>query len=151
MQQSQLPYHIGCPVWANARWCGTLYSSSASRNDYLPQYTSVFNTVEVNSTFYGLPTLATAERWADSVAAGFRFAAKFPREITHDKRLQNSESEKATFLEFLEVLKERDCLGPSFLQLPPTFSGREFFKLQQFVERWPSSFPMLGSWARGRS
>ncbi len=137
-----LPYHVGCPVWANTRWCGTLYTRSATRDDYLMQYSSVFNTVEVNSTFYGLPTRSTAEKWADSVSAGFQFATKFPRDITHDKRLRNAASETSLFMELLETFRERDCLGPSFLQLPPSFSGSEFPKLQRYLEEWPAKFPI---------
>lgn len=137
-----LPYHIGCPVWANARWCGSLYTRSATRDDYLTQYSSVFNTVEVNSTFYGLPTRSTAEKWADSVATGFRFAAKVPRDITHEKRLRNATPETSMFWELLETFQDKGCLGPSFLQLPPTFSGSELPKLQRYLEEWPVKFPL---------
>ncbi|WP_166826957.1 DUF72 domain-containing protein [Thalassoroseus pseudoceratinae] len=137
-----MPYHIGCPVWANSRWNGTLYSRSATRDDYLPQYSSVFNTVEVNSTFYGLPAQATALRWAESVALGFRFATKFPKDITHERRLSTTKAETSMFIELLETFRQYDCLGPSFLQLPPTFSGSEFPKLQRFIEEWPAEFPL---------
>jgi uncharacterized protein YecE (DUF72 family) len=119
------PLYLGCPVWACDHWRGSLYMPKASRADWLPQYSTVFHTVEGNSTFYALPNLETAKRWAESVVPGFRFSLKMPRAISHDKRLRNTNEELRAFINVADVLDVHRCLGPSFLQLPPDFSPSE--------------------------
>lgn len=134
-------YHIGCPIWASPHWAGTLYTRKASRADYLPQYSQVFNTVEVSSTFYAIPPVETVKRWGDEVQPGFRFCMKFPRVISHDKKLISVGNETVAFLELLKVLNDADCLGPTFLQLGPNFSGRDFPRLQKYLEQLPEEYP----------
>jgi uncharacterized protein YecE (DUF72 family) len=134
-------YHIGCPIWANPQWAGTYYTRKATRADFLPQYSQVFNTVEVSSTFYAIPPVETVRRWGEEVQPGFRFCMKFPRVISHDKRLISVGSETAAFLELLKVLDDADCLGPTFLQLGPNFSARDFSRLQKYLEQLPDSYP----------
>lgn len=133
-------YYLGCPVWACDGWVGSLYSS-AKRRTWLNEYSSVFNTVEGNSTFYAMPTTDLVSRWADETQDGFQFALKFPRIITHEFRLQYCEDETKLWLEALAVLQAKDRLGPSFLQLPPSFSGRDFPVLEQYLRELPSDMP----------
>ena len=64
---------VGCPVWGCKHWRGSLYTAKALREDWLLQYTRVFQTVEVNSTFYALPTPEIVEGWALKSAPGFQF------------------------------------------------------------------------------
>lgn len=134
------PYRLGCPIWACAGWVGGLYST-ANRRRWLGEYSQVFSTVEGNSTFYGLPALDTVRQWAEETAPGFRFSLKFPRAISHDARLVAAERDSAAFLEVLDVLRAADRLGPSFLQLPPEFSGRHRPALETYLRRWPAEFP----------
>jgi len=138
---SGMPYSLGCPVWACADWKGSLYTADAPRSAWIGQYSSVFQTVEGNSTFYALPSLETANRWAADAKPGFRFALKFPRTISHDLRLIDAANETRAFLAILEVLRAVDRLGPSFLQLPPNFDFREFPSLIRYLESLPSGFP----------
>ena len=138
---SLYPYHLGCPVWANPQWAGFFYTRKAARAEFLPQYSGVFNTVEVSSTFYAIPPIETVRRWADEVQPGFRFCLKFPRVISHDKKLISVGYETSAFLELLKVLDEADCLGPAFLQLGPNFSARDFPRLRAYLERLPKDFP----------
>ncbi|HRW67817.1 MAG TPA: DUF72 domain-containing protein, partial [Candidatus Competibacter sp.] len=72
-------YHLGCPVWSNRDWVGELFALTAKPSDFLRQYSAVFDTVEGNSCFYGLPKPETVLRWRDEAAPGFRFCFKFPR------------------------------------------------------------------------
>lgn len=134
-------YHLGCPIWANPQWAGTFYTRKAARADFLPQYSQAFNTVEVSSTFYAIPPVETVRRWGEEVQPGFRFCMKFPRVISHDKRLISVGSETAAFLELLKVLNDADGLGPTFLQLGPNFSARDFSRLQKYLEQLPDSYP----------
>ena len=134
-------YHLGCPVWALAEWKGSLFTSAAPRRAWLEQYASVFNTVEGNSTFYALPSLDTAKRWAEAVPEGFKFALKFPKAISHDKRLLNAEPETAAFVEILTILHDAGGLGPSFLQLPSGFAPQRLDELENYLRNLPSHFP----------
>tara|TARA_R110002072_G_scaffold302615_1_gene486787 strand:+ start:46338 stop:47063 length:726 start_codon:yes stop_codon:yes gene_type:complete len=83
----------------------------------------------------------TVKRWADLSCDGFRFCLKFPKAISHDRRLIDAEVETGLFLDILKVLAEADRLGPSFLQLPPTFSAVEMDRLVSFLEALPAEFP----------
>lgn len=133
--------YLGCPVWACDHWRGSLYTTKAPRADWLGQYSKIFHTVEGNSTFYALPNLDTAKRWAESVAKGFQFSLKMPRSISHDKRLRNAGTELKAFIEVADVLDVHRCLGPSFLQLPPDFSPGERDVLEDFLRALPTYMP----------
>jgi uncharacterized protein YecE (DUF72 family) len=97
--------------------------------------------VEGNSTFYALPRLETVNRWVESSREGFRFALKFPRVISHEKRLLDVQSQTEAFLDVLGVLDYAGRLGPSFLQLPRGFSGRHLKDLEGFLRQLPRHFP----------
>lgn len=127
---------LGCPVWAFAGWRGSLYTRSARREEFLPQYARVFGAVEGNATFYGLPTEATVRRWCDETPAGFRFSFKFPRAVSHDAKLVGAERETAAFLDLMGLLPDR--LGPLLLQLGPNFAARDLGRLDQFLQSLPS-------------
>lgn len=137
---SRLPYFLGCPVWACASWVGGLYTSK-SRKKWLNEYSTVFNTVEGNSTFYGLPGVTTVERWGSETQPGFQFALKFPKSVTHDCQLVGGEHDTRLFLRILEILAKADRLGPSMIQLPPYFAGRQLGSLAKFLRRLPREFP----------
>ena len=132
--------YIGCPVWACEGWVGSLYSTTRRRT-WLSEYSQVFDTVEGNSTFYAMPTNETVTRWAAETQPGFRFALKFPRVITHECRLQFADDETKLFLDALRVLQREERLGPAFLQLPPSFSGRDFATLETYLRKLPSEMP----------
>lgn len=132
---------VGCPVWSVPAWVGEFYTTS-DRKRWLSEYSSVFSTVEGNSVFYALPDVATVERWAQETEPGFEFALKVPREISHDHRLQQCERPVSELLRRLEILRSKDRLGPTFLQLPPTFDRHGFEPLARFLERWPKEYPL---------
>ena len=125
-------FYLGCPVWANKAWVGTFYPPGAKAKDYLRLYSRRLNTVEGNTTFYALPSADTVARWREDAAPGFRFCLKFPQAISHAHRLRGAEAETAAFMEVLAQLGDR-C-GPSFLQLPPTFSARELPALLAYLD-----------------
>ena len=131
-------YFLGCPIWGNKEWVGELFAPDVVQKDFLRQYASVFNTVEGNTTFYGLPSEKAAMRWLADTPPGFRFALKFPRAISHDKRLRNAELETAAFVDVLTVLQDR--VGPSFLQLPPSYGPRDLPVLDRYLDALPDTF-----------
>jgi len=132
---------LGCPVWACESWKGSLFTSTAARRDWLPQYSSVFRTVEGNSTFYALPPLERFHEWGTAAAPGFRFCLKVSRSITHDRRLRMVNTELAAFVTAAEVLQRHNVLGPSFIQLPPDFSPAEAPVLLNFLMQLPDHLP----------
>lgn len=129
-------YYLGCPMWGNKAWTGSFFTSTAKPKDYLAQYSQVFNTVEGNTTFYGVPGPETIAKWRDAAEPSFRFAFKFPRTISHDLKLMDADREVDHFLKTLSPLG--DLLGPFFLQLPPTFEN--FRALERFLLKLPRDF-----------
>ena len=138
--KNSLPYYLGCPGWADEGLVETFYSTT-NRQRWIGQYSGVFNSVEANNTFYGLPKIETAKRWASSASAnGFQFVFKFPSSISHEKQLRNAGRETAEFLEVLNVFRAANRLGPAFLQLPPFFDGRQLGDLANYLNQLPREF-----------
>ena len=133
---------LGCPVWGCERWRGSLYTAKAPRDEWLSQYTQAFSTVEVNSSFYALPTPEIVEGWAKKSAPGFQFCLKFPKALTHDAMLIGAESITRAFIGLMRILKQYGRLGPAFLQLSPQFSARQFVALARFLNAWPNDLPI---------
>ena len=133
-------YFIGCPVWSCRDWIGTVFDKQSDPGDLLREYAKRFNTVEGNSIFYALPPLATVERWMAESGDGFQFCPKFPKTISHDRRLSQAESETSEFLRILETLQHGDRLGTSFLQLPPSFNAHNIDTLQSYLKALPEDF-----------
>jgi uncharacterized protein YecE (DUF72 family) len=103
---------------------------------FLEAYADQFRTVELDSTFYGVPRDSTVEGWCRRTPPGFVFAAKFPQFITHDKLLVACEAETGAFLASMQLLGER--LGPLLLQMSPSFHAGMFGGLRAYLETLPS-------------
>lgn len=105
----------------------------------LSYYARQFSTVEINHSFYRMPTESSLLNWANSVPNGFRFALKANQKITHIKRLRDCAETLTRFLELASVLKDGDHLGPILVQLPPNF---KFDKplLEDFLALRPPAF-----------
>lgn len=129
---------IGCPVWANKDWLGTLFSHRAKPADYLRQYARVFDTVEGSATFYSLPSPETVLRWRMETPENFRFVFKFPRTITHDYMLRQVGNETQQFLRIMQPLAAR--IGMLFLQLPPAFNRQAMPLLESYLQQLPPDF-----------
>lgn len=125
-------------MWAHAGWVGRFYRSGAKRGEFLPEYATVFNAVEGNSTFYGLPSPESVARWAVEAPPGFQFCFKFPRGVTHAQRLVGVESEVGDFLERLAPLGDR--LGSFLVQLPASFGPAHLSNLDKFLAGLPRNF-----------
>ncbi len=112
--------HIGASSWLFDAWRGVFYPDKLPKNQYLAYYTSQFDTVEVNTSFYAIPSASTLLNWVESAPPGFTYALKFPRMITHERRLVDCEGATRTFLDSLRALG--DACGPALLQFPPDFT-----------------------------
>ncbi len=111
--------HVGASGYGYKEWKGVFYPAKTSAGDMLRFYSGRFDTVEINNTFYRMPTERLLESWAGQVPEGFIFALKAPQVITHIKRLKNVESEIMYLLRTVSVLLGR--LGPILFQFPATF------------------------------
>jgi len=102
-------------------------------------YAKQFSTVEINHSFYRMPTESALQNWAKSVPEGFRFALKANQQITHIQRLRGCESTLKRFLEVASILNDDDHLGPVLVQLPPTFKFDRPL-LEDFLALRPPAF-----------
>lgn len=128
-------------MWACPDWVGELYTTT-NRRRWLGEYSSVFGAVEVNASFYAMPTRDNVSRWADEAADGFRFVMKFPSAITHERQLVGAEQLTDEFIDVLRVLARADRLGPALLQLPPFFSAAQFPALERYLAALPPKLPV---------
>jgi uncharacterized protein YecE (DUF72 family) len=115
-----LKYYIGCSGWSYSAWRGPFYPTHHIENsDWLPYYSKVFDFVEIDSSFYSIPNPFTVKSWYNRTPDNFRFAAKFPKVITHDKRLKkDSENELNYFFKSISGLRQK--ILALLIQLPPS-------------------------------
>jgi uncharacterized protein YecE (DUF72 family) len=130
------PIHIGCSGWNYADWRGVLYPKGLPQRRWLERYAEVFDTVEVNTTFYRLPKVETVRSWVEQSPSGFTFAVKSSRYLTHIKRLTDMDRGKQRLLERLEPLAGSPKMGPMLWQLPGNFQ-RDDERLAFALDRLP--------------
>lgn len=114
------PIRVGCSGWNYPSWKDEVYEGKPQRL-WLQHYARLFDTVEVNSTFYRLPLRSTVARWVDETPLRFVFAIKASRYLTHVKRLTDLGSGIRRFYERLEPLLGSGKVGPVLWQLPASF------------------------------
>jgi len=112
---------VGTSGYSYKQWKGKFYPEKLPDREMLSFYSKQFSTVEINYTFYHMPTETALLNWTKSVPEGFRFALKANQKITHIQRLRGCEATLKRFLEVASVLSEGDHLGPILVQLPPNF------------------------------
>jgi uncharacterized protein YecE (DUF72 family) len=127
-------YFIGTSGWHYDGWRGVFYPVKLPKKDWLAFYAGRFLTVELNNSFYRLPTESAFRGWHDTTPAGFYFAVKASRYITHIKRLKDAEEPLSNFMSRAARLKDK--LGPVLYQLPSSFH-RDDTRLATFLEKLP--------------
>src|SRR5207247_883545 len=126
---------IGCSGWNYRSWKEPVYDGAPARR-WLELYAERFDTVEVNATFYRLPTTKAVAGWVEQTPDGFVFAVKASRYLTHVKRLRELGSGLERFYERIEPLVRSRKLGPVLWQLPENFH-RDDERLAGALERLP--------------
>ena len=127
-----VPLYLGTSSWSSEDWRGTIYPADAKSSDFLTHYAKRLSAVEIDMTFYRIPTAAMIHAWNQRTPEGFRFAAKIPQVITHEKVLRDCQHELQQFIEVMALLGDK--LGPLLFQFP-YFSKRHFANAQAFLER----------------
>ncbi|MEM7271591.1 MAG: DUF72 domain-containing protein [Actinomycetota bacterium] len=127
---------VGCAMWANRPWVGRFFPAATPPGRELVPYATWCTAVEGNTTFYGVPSPDTVERWAEDAPDDFRFMFKLPRTITHDRRLRHVADELDGFLAAIDPLGGR--ADPLSVQLPASFGPDDLAVLDDFLTNVPS-------------
>jgi len=126
---------IGCSGWQYKHWRGDFYDSALPQSRWLEHYASVFDTVEINNSFYRLPEASTFARWAARAPMRFRFAVKASRYLTHMKKLKDPEEPIERLFGRMRALGRH--LGPVLYQLPPGWKV-DLERLEHFLHALPA-------------
>lgn len=135
MAFEHLSFLLGTTGWSHRNWAGPFYPYDMPPSEYLAAYAQQFSTVEIEYTFFNIPSKQMVQSWYRRTPPGFLFSPCLPRHITHDQRLR---SVQPFFDEFLAVITELgNKLGPLLLQLPEDFRQTEQEHLEAFLETLP--------------
>jgi uncharacterized protein YecE (DUF72 family) len=130
----KIDLYVGTSGYSYKEWKGTFYPKDLPIQQMLRFYGERFRTVEINSTFYGMPKASVLQGWADTVPADFKFVLKAPKQITHLQGLEDAGDLVSHLLEVAGALKEHR--GPLLFQLPPT-SKKNVPRLRAFLTVLP--------------
>lgn len=125
--------YVGCSGWSYTSWQGPFYPQNIENKAWLPYYSQILNYVEIDSTFYNIPSELMVKNWNRRTPDNFRFTAKLPKLITHDKKFKNVNRDLELFYNRMEPL--RDKLLALLIQLPPSYKlkeGLEDFRSHNF-------------------
>ncbi len=128
--------HIGTQGWNYEGWIGSFYPAKTAVKETLHLYAQIFDTVEIDSTFYAIPPENAVANWFRRTPDHFTFSVKLLSEITHKTRLRNSESLLVAFVERMRQLHHK--LAVILIQMPPDFSPSEHSALSQFLKLLPN-------------
>lgn len=129
---------FGSPAWAVKHWSGKIYPKTCESSEYLYFYSRNFNSIELNTTHYRIPTLENTIEWKSVVPKNFRFCPKLHKDISHDRVGLLDKKLLSYWTSFLENMSSH--LGPCFIQFHENFSYDDKVLLFRFLENWPSEF-----------
>jgi uncharacterized protein YecE (DUF72 family) len=135
-----MKYYLGTSGWYYAHWAERFYPSDLPRGEWLQYYSKRFDTVEVNASFYRLPSESMVRGWREKTPEGFVFAFKGSRVVTHLKKLRGVEEFLQRFYGRIELVGEK--LGVVLWQLPPSL-GVDVGLLESFVAGLNREIPQV--------
>jgi len=133
-------FRFGCSGWDYQEWIGPFYRNASESK--LRAYARVFDTAEINSTFYRAPSPGMVQGWGRFTPQDFVFAAKVPQTVTHDRLLDlaaGADKDLLAFCELMRPLLDQGKLGPLLLQLPPRLRFEEK-AIHRFLDVLPRDF-----------
>ena len=134
-----MQYYVGCSGWSYFAWQGPFYPVNIESSQWLNYYAHIFDYVELDSSFYRMPNIFTVKNWYKKTPENFRFTAKFPKVITHDKRLKDVSRELEHF--FQSMLPLADKILTLLIQLPPSLKITEGIEnLRQIIPELDNRF-----------
>jgi uncharacterized protein YecE (DUF72 family) len=139
--REQERYHVGCSGWAYDGWKGTFYPGKLPQSRWLEYYASIFNVVEVDSTFYTMPRPDIVKRWREKTPAGFSFAPKLFMGITHELHRAVVEKSLETLVNryFQAISLLGSKLAVTVIQLPPGFHAKHADDLLALLDLLPGN------------
>jgi uncharacterized protein YecE (DUF72 family) len=129
-----LTLYIGCSGWSYEGWKGNFYPKDMESKDYLSYYSKFFKFVEVDTTYYHIPSRSSVRSWKDKTSEDFKFSLKFPKVITHEKKLEDVIKPLSILFYSLEHLIEKTLT--LLIQLPPFLSEKKGFGSLQAMVRY---------------
>jgi uncharacterized protein YecE (DUF72 family) len=135
MAETQGRLYLGTQGFSFDDWVGPFYPAGTPRRAYLEAYAERFKAVEIDSTFYGAPRATAVAGWRQRTPPDFRFAAKFPRLITHDKKLEDAGGDAEAFVGTMQALEEK--LAVLTLQFAYDFTPDLRYRLEDFLANLP--------------
>lgn len=132
-----LEVFVGCAKWNKADLKG-FYPRGTK--DELAYYSSQFNSIELNATFYNSPSKDQVETWKNKTPENFKFFPKIPQSISHFGRLLNAEEKVKAFVDATVLFEEK--LGMAFLQLIDNFKPKDFDRVKRFLNDFPKGYPL---------
>lgn len=129
--------YVGCAKW-NRQDLKGFYPRGTK--DELTYYSTQFNSIELNATFYGAPDAQQVNTWKEKAPEGFKFFPKLPNTISHYRRLINVEDPVESFCDAISHFEEK--LGMVFLQMHDNFKPKDFDRVEKFVETFPKGIPL---------
>ncbi len=140
LQQSRI--FAGTCAWSFDDWRDVFYPHALPRNRWLQFYARHFHAVEMDSSFYHVPSARTVDHWNELAGPGFRFCPKIPKTLSHTKRLESAAPEINMMRHLADELGPR--LGCALLQMPPSFHARSYeeLALRAFLRGWPGDIPL---------
>ena len=145
----QISLYLGTMGFSYRDWDEAFYPAGMDSKDFLNYYSRIFNSVEIDSTFYGTPKKSTVQRWSNETPEAFKFSLKVPNIITHELGLTNAWGLMAEFLDVIQLLGSR--LGIILFQFPPSFTSIHYNRLYDFLPKLPGELRFAievrdGSW-----
>ena len=129
--------YVGCAKW-NKQDLKNFYPPKTK--DELSYYSTQFNSIELNATYYRSPSKENVETWAKKTPKDFKFFPKIPQSISHYGRLQNVTDKLNQYLDAVALFEDK--LGMIFLQMHENFAPKDFEKLENFIENFPKGYPL---------
>ncbi len=114
---------VGCSGWSYKDWIGPFYPEGTDSSDMLSHYLRKFDTVEINSTFYGIPNKWVVKNWLEKSPDEFRFSAKMVRDVTHENELDSVKSAYSKYMVNMLPLKSK--MGSILVQMPQRFKASD--------------------------
>lgn len=135
-QKTQTSFFVGCAKWGRKDWIGKIYPKGTRESDFLDLYARNFNSIELNATFYKIPSYKQVTEWKSKVGKDFLFSPKISNSISHIHRLKNVQERLDWFLKGIAGFEEN--LGPVFLMLHPGMGPKSLDTIESFLQSLPS-------------
>ncbi|WP_332023587.1 DUF72 domain-containing protein [Kaistella sp.] len=136
-KSKKLDISVGCAKWNKTDLKG-FYPKGTK--DELTYYGTQFNSIELNATFYGMPSPEQVQTWKEKTPADFKFFPKITNTVSHFRRLLNITDVVTQFA--TAVLNFDEKLGMVFLQLHDNFKPKDYERLEKFIQDWPKEVPL---------